>query len=138
MQTNEKCVDKEFAKFLKEKGFDWVTVFMYSTEEGDERLYDSSFCMFMKETMNSERSFIAAPSYYTVLDWMRETKDMFISIAPYSKDEIDILGLPAGIKYQWSLYFDSTGDVRPYEGRGRTVEETIVDAVTHCLTDVIN
>lgn len=134
MEIKEKVVSKELALLLKEHGFDWETLVMYNVN-GDRSLYDGQAAQFMSSIGGN---LIPAPNYHTVLEWMRVKKDMFISIAPYSKDEIDILGLPAGIKYQWSLYFDSTGDVRPYEGRGRTVEETIVDAVTHCLTDVIN
>ena len=134
MEIKEKVVSKELALLLKEHGFDWETLVMYNVN-GDRSLYDGQAAQFMSSIGGN---LIPAPNYHTVLEWMRVKKDMFISIAPYSNDEVDILELPAGIKYQWSLYFDSTGDIRPYEGRGRTVEETIVDAVTHCLTDVIN
>ena len=135
MEIKERNVSKELALLLKENGFDWETLVMYNVS-GDRSLYDSSAAQFMSSI--DVGNLIPAPNYHTVLEWMRVKKDMFISIAPYSDEEREMLNLPTDIKYEWSLYFDSTGDIRPYEGRGRTVEETIEDAVTHCLTDAIN
>ena len=89
---NKKYVTREQAKFLKEKGFDYhnhyndfADYYDYDVEDQYHRRHDTDF----DYTKYPSEKWIPVPEQYQVIDWLLETKNIWIEIT-YGKDHNNV------------------------------------------------
>ena len=119
----EDYVSFEIAKLLKEKGFDdCPTSFL---ENGN---------MFPTCIVKRKEHY-PAPTLQVAMKWLREVHDIFIEIMIF--DEEDRIGLSEDERYCWNIHYNSTGNIRPFDGTAKTPEEACEVAIKYCLDNLI-
>lgn len=107
----EDYVNKEIAKLLKKKGFDWECKTMKYFPEPD---YD-------QESPDG----VYAPTLQMVLKWLREVHNIDITITPDYKENYTAM-----IFVNKELPFTEVGSFKTYE-------EACEAAIKHCLTKIL-
>lgn len=139
---NEKdLVTFEQAKRLKELGFDWKTDYVYTKEKYD--IYDRDIESIEKGELISRNSrfcivpyCINAPFLYQVQNWLREEKNIHITIDTYypnwQKDDHSVL------QYECSIVNDIYNKALRYEvGRFDSYHEALSAAIDYGLQKVV-
>lgn len=70
-----------------------------------------------------------------VLNWLKMKHDIFVEISIFSDEEMETLDVKD--RYAWNIYFDSTGDIRPFNGTGPDKPTAINNAIKCCVKDLI-
>lgn len=132
-EITEDYVSFETAKLLKEKGFD-EKCFQYWHEKDNELVHSRSPCPIRNIT-NPCFFGPAAPTLQMAMKWLREVHDIFIEIMIF--DEEDRIGLSEDERYCWNIHYNSTGNIRPFDGTAKTPEEACEAAIKYCLENLI-
>ena len=120
----EDYVSFETAKLLKEKGFNYPCRAVYSPK-GIIRHYlkEEVYAHHLKGHKK------LCPTLQMAMKWLREVHDIFIEIS------VDEMLKDEG--YQWTLYYNSTKEIRPYSDWGDSYEEACEAAIKYCLENLI-
>lgn len=70
-----------------------------------------------------------------VLNWLKMKHDIFVEVSIFSDEEMETLDVKD--RYAWNIYFDSTGDIRPFNGTGPDKPTAINNAIKCCVKDLI-
>ena len=131
---SDKVISFENAKLLKDKGFEERCIAYYNIAgELAASINPSGY------DHNALQGYFSAPSREDVLEWLRNKHDLFVEFSIFTQEELDCmgeLGEDEG-KYTWQLYYDSTGQIRPHEGTGKTPTQTVENAIKYILTNLI-
>lgn len=126
-EITEDYVSFETAKLLKEKGFE---------SDDCHTAYDENGQLFWHGDYSKDRKGVVdAPTLQMAVKWLREKHDIFIAIMIF--DEEDRIGLSENERYCWNIHYNSTGNIRPFDGVAKTPEESCEAAIKYCLENLI-
>ena len=127
----EDYVSFEIAKFLKEKGFDWICSVVYDLERPKSCKDNKYYTNFGTLNHNKWPDLVSAPTLQMAMKWLREVKNIFISV-DYSyicgqyKHTICLADSSLNHKYGANVDYDY-----------KTYEEAVEAALKYALTNII-
>lgn len=139
----ERYVSYELAELLDSKGFDGKCrayyrkhdkILLYKVPAPAE--IDGYTCNRKWVKKHSEKNhcdYILAPTLQMAKEWLKLKHNIFVEVSIYSDEDLSILDLPEGTRYTWNLYNNASGNIRPFNGYGKTPLETLEEAIKFCI-----